>query len=115
MRKRAIRFPVEWVESVAVAQAGNEVLGGFCRLEAWSVAHETDGLVPMSVAAMFMGAKSLERAVKHGLLSRAEGADGVLLQGFLDRNRSAEEQNRINLLRAQAGSVGGKNRWKGGE
>lgn len=110
MKNQSIKLPVDWFESVPVMLAGNEVLGAFCRLEAWSMKNQTDGWIPGAVASMFMPQRLMDKALKFGLLEAAD--DGVKLHGFLERNRSSAEQNRISELRAAAGSRGGKARWK---
>lgn len=87
--------------------AGNEAVGAWVRMLAWSCERGTDGLVPQQVALNIAGkAKVLDRLVEVRMLDQ-EGED-FRIHDFLDWNPSYEQAASKRQARSEAGKRGGK-------
>ncbi len=99
-----------------VIAAGNEAIGVWTRMGAWSCAHLTEGVVPLEVATLLAGGneKVLERLVMAKLLEAGFGI--YVMHDFLDWNPTAKEVKRqrkvVSEARRAAGSKGAQRRWQ---
>jgi hypothetical protein len=88
-----------------IVRAGNEVVGAWARMIAYSAAHLTDGVVPTSVADMIASKQLLQQMLQQGFVD--VHADGYQVHDYLDFNPSAQEVKEKKRLRAEAGKRGG--------
>lgn len=75
-----------------IADAGNEAIGVWIRMLAWSAAHLTDGVVPTSIAKMFAlgDIRIIERLVSVGLLEREKPSE-LVIHDYLDWNPTGDD------------------------
>jgi hypothetical protein len=86
--------------------AGNEAVGAWVRMLAWSCERGTDGLVPRYVALNIAGKpKVIARLVQARMLD--QDGDDYRIHDFLDWNPSYEEATGRKQARAEAGRRGG--------
>lgn len=89
-----------------VLAAGNEAVGAWVRMMAWSADHLTDGRIPKTAALAIAGN---EEVLARLLDSRMLDQDGenFVVHDFLDYNPSAKEVSRRRKTRAESGKQGG--------
>lgn len=97
-----------------IVRAGNECVGAWVRMIAWSNSQLTDGRVTPEVARQITRKKKiLDQLIENDLLEQIP--TGFLIHDFLKYNMSAaeikERRERVGAARAQAGRVGAQKRW----
>ncbi len=96
-----------------VMLAGNEAIGAFVRMLAWSNRGGTDGVIPGAIALVFAGRDVLDVLVRVGLLEIHN--DGWIIHDFHDFQQPSAEwkakQKAISATRSVAGKKGNESRW----
>ena len=88
-----------------VITAGNAAVGLFARAGCWCSDHNSDGVIPFPVAALFGKPKEIEALLAVGLWAKTD--TGYVMPDFLEFNPSAEEVAERRAKRAEAGAQGG--------